>query len=73
MHSPNLKHWLAARGVLEYLKETSSYGITFQTGSGSEMVVYADSAYGTKITRRWSGLSLAEFWCVSVPGHPIDF
>ena len=54
MHAPELKHWLAARGILEYLKVTSSYGITFQRGSGLELVVYADAAYAPRDTRRKS-------------------
>lgn len=54
MHAPKLKHWLAARGILEYLKVTSSYGITFQRGSGLELVVYADAAYAPRDTRRKS-------------------
>ena len=29
-HAPKLKHLEAAREILEYLKVTSSYGITFQ-------------------------------------------
>ena len=53
-HAPKLKHWKAAKGILEYLKVTSSYGITFQRGSGLELVVYADAAYAPKDTRRKS-------------------
>ena len=34
MHASKLKHWLAAIGVLEYLKVTSNYGIASQRGSG---------------------------------------
>ena len=44
MHAPKLKHWLATREILGYLKVTS-YGITLQRGSGLELVVYADTAY----------------------------
>ena len=50
-HTPKLKHWEAARGILEYLKVTSGYGITFQRGSGLELMVYADAAYAPRIRR----------------------
>ena len=53
-HAPKLKHWKAARGILEYLNASSSYGVTFQRGSGLEMVVYADAAYAPKETKRKS-------------------
>ena len=52
MHAPNLKHWLAARGILEYLKAKSSYGVTFQRGSGSDLVIYAGASYAPRDTRR---------------------
>ena len=54
VHVPKLKHWKAARGVLEYLKVTSSYGITFQRGSGLELMVYADAVYAPKDTKKKS-------------------
>ena len=44
-HALKHKHWKAARGVWEYLKVTSANGVTFQRGSGLEIVVYADAAY----------------------------
>ena len=53
-HAPKLKHWEAARGILEYLKVTSSYGITFQRGSGLELMVYADAVYAPKDTKKKS-------------------
>ena len=53
-HAPKHKHWKAARGILEYLKVTSDYGVTFQRGSGLELVVYADAAYAPKETKRKS-------------------
>ena len=28
-HAPKPKRWKAARGIVEYLKVTSSYGVTF--------------------------------------------
>ena len=53
-HIPKLKHWEAAGGILEYLKVTSGYGITFQRGSGLQLMVYADAAYAPKDTKRKS-------------------
>ena len=53
-HTPKLKHWVAARGILEYLKVTSGFGITLQRGSGLELMVYADAAYTPKDTKRKS-------------------
>ena len=37
---------------MEYLSASSSYGITFQRGSGLELVVYADAAHAPKETKR---------------------
>ena len=51
-HAPKHKHWKAARGILEYLKVTSGYGVTLQRGSALELIVYADAAYAPKETRR---------------------
>ena len=53
-HTPKLKHWEAARGILGYLKVTNGYGITFQRGSSLELMVYADAAYAPKDTKRKS-------------------
>ena len=50
-HASKHKHWKAARGILEYLEVTSDYGVTFQRGSGLDLVVYADAAYVPKETK----------------------
>ena len=50
-HAPKLKHWKAARGILEYLETASTYGVAFQRGSGLELVVYTDAAYAPKDTK----------------------
>ena len=52
--NPTLKHSEAARGIQEYLDATNSYGVTFQGGSGVELVVYADADYAPKETKRKS-------------------
>ena len=44
-HAPKHKPCQAARGILEYLKVTSDYSVTFRMSSGLELVVYADAAY----------------------------
>ena len=54
IHGHTLKHWLAVRGILEYLKVTSSYGITFQRSSRVELVAYANAAYAPRDTRNKS-------------------
>ena len=38
---------------------SSSYGITFQTGSGLELMVYVDAAYASKDTKKRSVLDVA--------------
>ena len=38
-HAPKHKHWKAARGILEYLKVTSDYSVTFHRGSGPGLVL----------------------------------
>ena len=53
-HSPKKKYWKAARGIVEHLSASSSYRVTFQRGSGLELVVYADAAYAPKETKRTS-------------------
>ena len=53
-HTDKLKHWEAARGILEYLKVTSGYDITFQRSSGLELMVYADAVYAPKDTKKKS-------------------
>ena len=53
-HAPDHKHWKAARRISEYLKVASDYGVTFQRGSGLELVVYADAAYAPKETKKKS-------------------
>ena len=53
-HIPNQKHWKAARGILEYLNSSSSYGVAFQTGSGLGLVVCADGPYALNDAKRES-------------------
>ena len=38
-NAPHKKHWKAARGIWEYMNVLGSYGVTFQRGSGLELVV----------------------------------
>ena len=49
-HAPKQKHWKAARGISESRKASRSTGVTFPTGNGLELVVYADAAYAPKET-----------------------
>ena len=54
-HAPMQKHSKAARGILEHLHASSSYGITtFQRDSGLELMVYADAAYAPEETKQKS-------------------
>lgn len=44
-------HWKAALlSILEYLKDTSDSGITFQQGNGIEPGVFVDADYTSKAT-----------------------
>ena len=54
--APRAIHWKAALGILEYINETSEYGITFQRGtlSGISLEVFADAARGKPVCRRVS-------------------
>ena len=54
--APRSIHWKAALGILEYINETSEYGITFQRGtlSGISLEVFADADYASKATDRRS-------------------
>ena len=42
-NSPSEIHWKTTVGILEYIFFTSDFGITFQRGSGLELVAYADA------------------------------
>ena len=53
-HAPKLVHWQATLCILQYLKSTSNFGITFQRGSGIDLEVYADANYAEKATDRRS-------------------
>ena len=46
-------HWSTANGILEYAF-SSDFGITFQKGSGLELVAFADAGYASKATDRRS-------------------
>ena len=53
-NSPTAIHWKTAVGILEYVFFTSDFGITFQRGSGLELVAYADADYASNATDRRS-------------------
>ena len=56
---PKPKHWKAARGILEYLNGTSSYGVTFQRGSGLELIVYTGAPCTPNDTKRKAASGVA--------------
>ena len=45
--APKLLHWQAALHIVMYIKSTSTYGITFQTGlsDGVQLELYVDADY----------------------------
>ena len=49
--NPKHEHWKATRHSGD-LKATGSYGVTFQRGKGSGLVVHADANYAPTETRR---------------------
>ena len=51
-HAPKQKYWKVARGILEYLNASSSYGVTFERGSGLNLVFYADATHAPKENKR---------------------
>ena len=53
-NKPREVHWKTAIGILEYVFSTSDFGITFQRGSGLELVAFADADYASKATDRRS-------------------
>ena len=53
-HALKLQQRKPERGILEYLKVTTNFGVTFQKGSDLELVVYADAGYTSKYTKRKS-------------------
>ena len=62
-HAPKQKHWEAARGILVYMNASSSYGVTFQRGSGLELVVYTDAAYYASKETKLKSVSGAAVMC----------
>ena len=54
--APRAIHWKAALGILEYVNETSEYGITFQRGTSYSisLEVFADADYDSKAADRRS-------------------
>ena len=56
LHAPKRLHWQAAMHVLMYVRFTSSFGITFQTGmvGGDRMEHFVDSDFASKATDRRS-------------------
>ena len=53
-NSPREIHWKTAVGILENVFFTSDFGITFQRGSGLELVADADADYASKVADRRS-------------------
>jgi hypothetical protein len=49
MSNPGVKHWLAAKRVLRYLKGTSSLGLTYTRGlsNPNRLIAYADADWAT--------------------------
>ena len=53
-NSPREIHWKTAVGILGYAFFTSDFGISFQRGSGLQLVAYADADYASKAADRRS-------------------
>ena len=49
-HDPSDTHWKAVRRVLEYVKMTVGFGLTFVRGSGKHLSAFADSSYAPRGT-----------------------
>ena len=69
-HSPKLVHWKAALHILQYIRLTNGYGITFQRGMGSgvDLELYVDSDFASRDTNRRSvsgGVVVCAGACVS--------
>ena len=70
-YSPKLVHWKAALHILQYIRLTSSHGITFQRGmaSGVDLELYVDSDFASRDTNRRSvsgGVVMCAGACVSL-------
>ena len=54
--TPRIIHWKAVLGILEYIKETSEYGITYQreTSASISSEVFTDADHASKATDRRS-------------------
>ena len=52
--NPSVKHWIAVKRILRYLKGTSSYGIFYERNKISECVGYSDSDWAGNLSDRKS-------------------
>ena len=46
METPKESHWLAARRILRYIKDTLNLGLFYTYGETAELVGYSDSDWG---------------------------
>ena len=68
--APKFVHWRAALGILDCVRQTSSFGITIQRGTvgGIRLQVFADADYASKAADRRlvsGGLVMCGGACVS--------
>ena len=54
MAKPSVTHWQCAKGVLRYLKGTSTDGITYSQGESGSLLGYCDADYGGDVDSRKS-------------------
>ena len=45
MHAPSQEHWKAVLRVLQYLKATKTYGVTYSATNDGDLQVFADADF----------------------------
>ena len=83
-NAPKWIHWLAALHILMYVRDTSSFGVTFQRGSDVQLELFFDSDFASNPADRRSvsgalvmcagacGAFLTQTWGTSESGVPSD-
>jgi hypothetical protein len=67
LKEPRDSHWLAALGVLDYLRGTKSLGITLgNKGMSDDLVAYSDSDWGADVVDRKSVSGIMVLWGTTV-------
>eukprot|EP00158_Paraphelidium_tribonemae_P003283 Partr_v1_DN26022_c0_g1_i2_m345 putative retrotransposon Tto1 - Nicotiana tabacumSimilarity to retrotransposon Tto1 -Nicotiana tabacumSimilarity to reverse transcriptase pol - Volvox carteri len=69
-NASNEEHYTAAKGILRYLKGTSTAGLTFKHGADADLIAYSDSDFASSTDPADRRRSVTG-WFVKLSGAPI--